>query len=176
MNQIFNKIIYFLMSLLVFLFGSFDFMLKALLTLMFIDYITGVSRAFVTKKVNSSIGGKGIIKKAAYLCVIAVAVLLDNLLEANGGLRSLIIYSFIFNEMLSILENSSEMGVKIPSILYKSLEKISKEQEDINVNVSKWNIVLNTQHMFKKVEFYCIMIIIARHIMPSIYIEKSDGE
>lgn len=129
MKHFFEKIISFLLSFLIFLFGNFDFMLKTLLSLMFIDYITGVSRAFVTKKVNSSIGGKGIIKKAVYLCVIAVAVMLDNLLEVNGGLRSLIIYSFIFNEMLSILENSSAMGIKIPSILYKSLEKINKGEE-----------------------------------------------
>ncbi len=130
MKHFFEKIISFLLSFLIFLFGNFDFMLKTLLSLMFIDYITGVSRAFVTKKVNSSIGGKGIIKKAVYLCVIAVAVMLDNLLEVNGGLRSLIIYSFIFNEMLSILENSSAMGIKIPSILYKSLEKINKGEEE----------------------------------------------
>lgn len=130
MKHFFEKIISFLLSFFIFLFGNFDFMLKTLLSLMFIDYITGVSRAFVTKKVNSSIGGKGIIKKAVYLCVIAVAVMLDNLLEVNGGLRSLIIYSFIFNEMLSILENSSAMGIKIPSILYKSLEKINKGEEE----------------------------------------------
>ena len=130
MKHFFEKIISFLLSFLIFLFGNFDFMLKTLLSLMFIDYITGVSRAFVTKKVNSSIGGKGIIKKAVYLCVIVVAVMLDNLLEVNGGLRSLIIYSFIFNEMLSILENSSAMGIKIPSILYKSLEKINKGEEE----------------------------------------------
>ncbi len=137
MKQIFDKIISFLLSFLIFLFGSFDFMLKTLLSLMFIDYITGVSRAFITKKVNSSIGGKGIIKKAVYLCVVAVAVILDNLLEVNGGLRALIIYSFIFNEMLSILENSSAMGIKVPNILYKSLEKLNKDQDENDIETIK---------------------------------------
>lgn len=134
MNDIGNKIISFFASLFLFLFGNFDFILKALLALMLVDYITGVSRAFVTKKVNSSIGGKGIIKKAIYLCVIAVAVLLDNLLEVNGGLRALIIYSFIFNEMLSILENSSAMGIKIPITLYQSLEKINNDSDNLKKN------------------------------------------
>lgn len=134
MNDIGNKIISFFASLFLFLFGNFDFILKALLALMLIDYITGVSRAFVTKKVNSSIGGKGIIKKAIYLCVIAVAVLLDNLLEVKGGLRALIIYSFIFNEMLSILENSSAMGIKIPTTLYQSLEKINNDSDNLKKN------------------------------------------
>lgn len=137
MKQIFDKIISFLLSFLIFLFGSFDFMLKTLLSLMFIDYITGVSRAFITKKVNSSIGGKGIIKKAVYLCVVAVAVILDDLLEVNGGLRALIIYSFIFNEMLSILENSSAMGIKVPNILYKSLEKLNKDQDENDIETIK---------------------------------------
>lgn len=136
-KNIFNKFISFLVSFLTFLFGSFDFMLKVLLSLMFIDYITGVSRAFITKKVNSSIGGKGIIKKAVYLCVIAVAVMLDSLLEVNGSLRALIIYSFIFNEMLSILENSSAMGIKVPNILYKSLEKLNKDQDTNDIETVK---------------------------------------
>ncbi|MCI9434927.1 MAG: phage holin family protein [Bacilli bacterium] len=134
MKQLIHKLISSIASLFLFLFGNFDFILKALLALMLIDYITGVSRAFITKKVNSSIGGKGIIKKAIYLCVIAVAVLLDNLLEVNGGLRALIIYSFIFNEMLSILENSSALGIKIPITLYQSLEKINNDSDNLKKN------------------------------------------
>ncbi len=133
MNQIIYKVISFIGSFLIFLFGNFDFILKALLSLMILDYITGVGRAFVTKKVNSSIGGKGIIKKTIYLCIVAVGVLLDSLLDIDGKLRMFIIYSFIFNEILSILENSSAMGIKIPSILYKALEKVNQleEKDDI---------------------------------------------
>ncbi len=134
MKQFIHNLISSIASFLLFLFGNFDFILKALLSLMLIDYITGVGRAFITKKVNSSIGGKGIIKKAIYLCVIAVAVLLDNILEVNGGLRTLIIYSFIFNEMLSILENSSAMGIKIPITLYQSLEKINNDSDNLKKN------------------------------------------
>lgn len=133
MKNAFNKFISFFISFFTFLFGSFDFMLKVLLSLMFLDYVTGVSRAFITKKINSSIGGKGIIKKVVYLCVISVAVILDNLLEMNGSLRALIIYSFIFNEMLSILENSSAVGIKVPNILYKSLEKINKDNTENDI-------------------------------------------
>ena len=117
-----------LSSIFAFLFGNFDFILKALLTLMLIDYITGVSRAFVSKKVNSSIGAKGIIKKVMYLCVVTVTVLLDGLLELNGSLRTLIIYTFIFNEIISILENSSSLGIKIPNYLKNALEKLNQEQ------------------------------------------------
>ena len=117
----------FLTSLFSFLFGNFDFLLKALIALMVIDYITGLCKSFIQKKVNSTIGGKGIIKKVVYLLIVTVSVIIDYLLTGNGNIRTIVITSFIINEILSILENSCEMGIKIPKILYNSLEKISKE-------------------------------------------------
>ncbi len=130
MNKIFNSVVSLISTLLAFLFGDFDFLLKTIITLMFIDYITGICKSVVQKKVNSSIGAKGIVKKVGYLCVIAVSELLDELLNVDGGLRTLVITTFIFNEMLSILENSGAIGIKIPDILYKSLEKLKKNNED----------------------------------------------
>lgn len=97
---------------------------------MIIDYVTGISKAFINNKINSSFGAKGIVKKVGYLCVITAAVILDQLLNANGSIRTIVLIAFIFNEMFSILENCSEMGIKIPDILYKSLEKLNKDQEE----------------------------------------------
>lgn len=111
-----------------YLFGNFDLLLKSIITLFFLDYITGVCKAFIQKKVNSSIGAKGIIKKVAYLCIITVSVLLDHILNTGGQLRALIITSFIFNEIFSILENCSDIGIKIPSVLYNSLGKLNQEK------------------------------------------------
>lgn len=125
-----NKIFSFFLSVFLFLFGDLDFLLKAIIALMFLDYITGLCKAFTLNRVNSSIGAKGIIKKVVYLCIIAISVLLDQLLGTQGGLRSMIITTFIFNEILSILENSSEMGIKIPNVLYQSLEKLHKDNMD----------------------------------------------
>lgn len=130
MKKIMGKIFSVLGTFFLFLFGDFDFLLKAILTLMLLDYITGVCKSFVKKKVNSSIGAKGIIKKVIYLCIIAVSVILDKMLNTNGGLRTLVITSFIFNEILSILENSSEMGIKIPKVIYNSLEKLKQKDEN----------------------------------------------
>ena len=114
-------------NIFIFLFGDFDFLIKAILVLMCLDYITGICKAFILKKTSSSIGAKGIIKKVVYLCIITVSVLLDHLLNADGGLRTLIIISFIFNEILSILENSNEIGIKVPKILYKPEKNIIKK-------------------------------------------------
>lgn len=111
-----------------YLFGNFDLLLKTIITLFFLDYITGVCKAFIQKKVNSSIGAKGIIKKVAYLCIITVSVLLDLILNTGGQLRALVITSFIFNEIFSILENCSDIGIKIPSVLYNSLGKLNQEK------------------------------------------------
>lgn len=130
MKNIVGKVGSILGTLFMFLFGSFDFLLKAILTLMVLDYITGVCKSFVKKEVNSSIGSNGIIKKVVYLCVIALSVLLDQILNMNGSLRNMVIISFIFNEMLSILENSSEIGIKLPNIIYQSLEKINKKDSN----------------------------------------------
>ena len=130
MKKIMEKIFSVLGTFFLFLFGDFDFLLKAILTLMLLDYITGVCKSFVKKKVNSSIGAKGIIKKVIYLCIIAVSVILDKMLNTNGGLRTLVITSFIFNEILSILENSNEMGIKIPKVIYNSLEKLKQKDEN----------------------------------------------
>lgn len=114
-------------SLFSFLFGNFDFLLKALLVLMIIDYITGLCKAFIQKKVNSSVGGEGIIKKVVYLSMVTVSVIIDQLLVSNGNIRLIVITTFIINEILSILENSSEMGIKVPKILNDALEKIAKK-------------------------------------------------
>lgn len=99
---------------------------------MIIDYITGISKSFICNKVNSTIGAKGIVKKVGYLCVITAAVILDQLLKAGGSIRTIVLIAFIFNEILSILENSSEMGIKIPNILYESLEKLNTNKNDKN--------------------------------------------
>lgn len=133
MKPIIEKFSSFILTIFLFLFGDFDFLLKALLTLMCLDYITGICKSFILNKVNSSIGAKGIIKKVIYLFIITVSVLLDQLLNINGGLRTLIITSFIFNEILSILENSCEMGIKIPNVLYKALEKVNDSETTLDI-------------------------------------------
>lgn len=123
-----DTIIKIINNLFIFLLGDFDFLLKSILVLMLLDYITGICKAFIKNKMNSSIGAKGIIKKVGYLCIITISVVLDQILGTNGSLRTLIITSFIFNEMISIIENSSEMGIKIPDTLKNALEKLNQEK------------------------------------------------
>ena len=97
--------------------NGYDTLFKALLVFIVLDYLSGVMRAIYTKKLSSKIGAKGIIKKIGYIVLIVVVEILDILLKDNGYLRNIIIYMFIANEGISILENWSAMGIKVPDII-----------------------------------------------------------
>ena len=64
-----------------FLMGSIDNLLIMLLIIMAIDYLTGICKAIVNKKLNSIVGVKGIIKKVGYLLIVALAVLIDKIIN-----------------------------------------------------------------------------------------------
>jgi len=97
--------------------NGYDTLFKVLLIFIFLDYLTGVLRAIYNEKLNSKIGAKGIIKKIGYVILVIVTTMLDNLVSADGYIRNMIIYMFIANEGISILENWSEMGIPLPKII-----------------------------------------------------------
>ena len=94
---------------------------------MLLDYITGICKAIVNKKINSVIGIKGIIKKIGYLILVALSVQLDNITGGTGALRTLVIYFFVANEGISILENWGSIGLPMPKKLMETLEQLKKE-------------------------------------------------
>ena len=96
---------------------------------MIVDYITGLASAIYNKELSSKSGLKGILKKFSYLCVVALSVVIDNLTGQSGLIRTLVIYFFVANDGLSIIENMAEMGVKLPQKLIDSLEQIRKKGE-----------------------------------------------
>lgn len=109
--------------------GGFDLALKSLLIIMIIDYLTGVSSGIYNKRLSSKIGFKGIIKKFCYLLVIGLSVVVDNLTGQNGIIRSLVIYCFIANDGISIIENMGELDIKLPQKLIDTLEQLKKKGE-----------------------------------------------
>ena len=124
-----NEIISALLTFTIYILGGFDIALKSLLVVIVIDYITGVASAFYNKKLSSKVGFRGIIKKFCYICIVALSVVIDNLIGQHGVIRTLVIYFFVANDGLSIIENMSEMGVKLPPKLKDSLEKIKEQGE-----------------------------------------------
>lgn len=129
MKQFITNGLSFIITCLAYFLGGFDLALKSLLIVMVIDYITGVSSAIYNKKLSSKVGIKGIIKKFSYLLVIGLSVVIDNLTGQNGIIRSLVIYCFVANDGLSILENIAELDIKLPQKLIDSLEQLKKKGE-----------------------------------------------
>ena len=110
--------------------NGYDTLFKALLIFIVLDYLSGIMRAIYTKKLSSKIGAKGIIKKIGYIVLIVVVEILDILLKDNGYLRNIIIYMFIANEGISILENWSAMGIKVPDIIKDKFSNLKGGDDD----------------------------------------------
>ncbi|MCI8670962.1 MAG: phage holin family protein [Bacilli bacterium] len=109
--------------------GGLDSAIITLLIVMAIDYLTGVCKALYNKKVNSMVGIKGIIKKVGYLLIVALSVKLDQIAGQTGAIRTLVIYFFVANEGISILENWGNMGLPLPKKLMGTLEQLKKESD-----------------------------------------------
>ena len=118
--------------------GGFDHMLVALIVFMAVDFISGWLAAAVFKKskktksgkLSSSAGFRGLVKKCCILMMVIVAVHLDGLLGTNSLTRDATIIAFSANELLSILENMSNMGVKMPNVLTGALDKLGKRGDE----------------------------------------------
>lgn len=129
MKHFINYILSVILTTIIYLLGGFDIALQSLLIVMIVDYLTGIVSAIYNKELSSKIGFKGILKKFSYLCVVALSVVIDNLTGQSGLIRTLVIYFFVANDGLSIIENMAEMGVKLPQKLIDSLEQIKKKGE-----------------------------------------------
>lgn len=130
MKTFINNIISILATYFIYLVGGIDIAFVSLIVIMALDYITGVMSAIYNKKLNSKIGYKGIIKKASYLLIIALSVILDRLLGQTGSVRTLVIYFFVANDGISILENVAEMNIPLPKKLKELLEQLKKEGDE----------------------------------------------
>lgn len=116
-------------SVVIWLFGGIDIAMQCLLIAIVIDYISGLIKAYNTKTLDSKIGFKGILKKVGILCIVCLAVLIDRLTGESGAIRTLVIYYFVANEGLSVLENLSIAGLPIPQSIKKALQALKKENQ-----------------------------------------------
>ena len=112
---------------LIYALGGWDIALQCLVCAIALDYLSGLIKAYFTKTLSSKVGFKGILKKLGYLILVAVAVLVDKVAGNTGAIRTLVIYYFVANEGLSILENLGQAGVPIPPAIKKALKALRKE-------------------------------------------------
>jgi len=127
MKNIINFITGTLATALVYFLGGWDIALQVLLLVVVLDYLTGVCKAIYNKKLNSEIGLKGIVKKIGYFILVAVSTMLDRITGDTGAIRTIVIYFFVANEGISILENWGGMGLPLPPKLKNALEQLKNE-------------------------------------------------
>ena len=116
--------------------GGVDGFLYALITFVVIDYITGVLCAIIDKNLCSKIGAKGIFKKVLIFVLVGVGHVLDsNVLGVAGNpnasiLRTAVIFFYLSNEGISILENAGHIGLPIPEKLKTILKQLHGRDEE----------------------------------------------
>ena len=113
----------------IYLIGGMDIAITCLLIAIALDYISGLIKAYECKVLSSKIGFRGILKKVGVLLVVMLAVLIDRVTGNTGAIRTLVVYYFVANEGLSIIENLAEAGVPIPKSLKKALKSLKKENQ-----------------------------------------------
>ena len=110
--------------------GGCDGLLYALLAFVAIDYLTGVMCAVVDKKLSSAVGFKGIFKKVLIFLLVGIANLIDVQVIGTGSvLRTAVIFFYISNEGVSLLENAGYLGLPIPTKMKDVLEQLHNRAE-----------------------------------------------
>lgn len=111
--------------------GGMDGLIITLVIFMAVDYISGVLVAIYKHKLNSNIGFKGIAKKVLILALVGIGSLIDRYVITDGAVvRTAIIFFYLSNEGISILENAGKLGLKIPMKLKQVLEQIEGDEDE----------------------------------------------
>lgn len=122
----------FLGAVLGYVFGDWDGFILALIVFIVIDYITGVICAVCSKKLSSEIGFRGILKKIFILLMVGVANILDGVTGLGGVIRSAVIFFYLANEGISIIENAANIGLPVPDKIKGILEQLKEGKIDDN--------------------------------------------
>lgn len=110
--------------------GGCDGLLIALVVFALFDYISGVMCAVQDKKLSSAVGFKGICRKVLIFILVGVANIIDvHVLGEVGILRTAVIFFYLSNEGLSLVENAAHLGLPIPSKLKAVLEQLHDRAE-----------------------------------------------
>lgn len=109
--------------------GGCDGLLIALIIFVCIDYITGVMCAISDHRLSSNVGFRGICKKVVIFMLIGVAQIIDTQVIGQGGvIRTAVLFFYLSNEGVSILENAAHLGLPIPEKLKEVLEQLHNRE------------------------------------------------
>jgi toxin secretion/phage lysis holin len=111
--------------------GGWDGFLYALVAFVVIDYLTGLMAAAVEKKISSEVGFRGIFKKVLIFMLVGIGSILDRQIIGDGSvLRTAVIFFYISNEGISIIENAGRIGLPIPQKLKDILEQLKTKEDE----------------------------------------------
>ncbi|MDK7785443.1 MULTISPECIES: phage holin family protein [Gardnerella] len=112
--------------------GGCDGLILALLLFVVTDYITGVMCAAVDKKLSSSVGFKGIFRKVLIFMLVGIANIIDfQVIKQGSVIRTAVIFFYLSNEGLSLIENAAHLGLPVPEKLKNVLEQLhDKDRKD----------------------------------------------
>ena len=110
--------------------GGCDGLLIALVLFAVVDYLTGIMCAVADKKLSSQVGFKGICRKVLIFLLVGIANIIDVQVIGTGSvIRTAVIFFYLSNEGVSILENAAHLGLPIPEALKAALEQIHDRSE-----------------------------------------------
>ena len=118
--------------------GGCDGLLFALVVFVAMDYITGVMCAAADQKLSREVGIKGICRKVLIFMMVGIANVLDVLIIGSGSvLRTAVIFFYLSNEGVSLLENAGHLGLPIPEKLKAVLEQLHRQSEETDEDDGK---------------------------------------
>ena len=118
--------------------GGTDGFLYALIAFVVVDYITGLMCAVQNKTLSSETGFKGICRKVVIFCLVGIANILDiHILGESGVLRTAVVFFYLSNEGISILENAVQLGLKVPKKLIDILEQLRDDEDAEEIEETK---------------------------------------
>lgn len=110
--------------------GGCDGLLYALFAFVAADYLTGVMCAISDKSLSSEIGFKGICRKVLIFLLVGIANILDVQVIGTGSvLRTAVVFFYISNEGISLLENAGHLGLPIPEKMKNVLQQLHDRSE-----------------------------------------------
>lgn len=112
-----------------YLFGGWSVLLQILLAFTIIDYLSGILASGVEGKLSSKIGFKGIAKKLMIFFLVAVGHLIDKALGDGGMIQNAIIFFYLGNELLSIVENAGRTGLPVPNQIRNAVDVLKGKGE-----------------------------------------------
>ena len=110
--------------------GGCDGLLYALIAFVAIDYITGVMCAISDKTLSSEVGFKDICRKVLIFLLVGIGHIVDAQVIGSGGvLRTAVIFFYLSNEGVSLIENAAHLGLPVPDKLKAVLEQLHDRAE-----------------------------------------------